>query len=1150
MTDITSKHETGAAATSSSKVVALRRPDELQDGETSPPAPRPPGFFRRTWRSFKRKLFTFTLYTSPLWIALLALLGFELKTSYWQSFYLTRVANRATFKLSTGASQNSYFPEYGPYDQRLGYTRIPTVIENLVANGFRVTEQARQSPQFLRLVKWGIFPPYAEKTRAGLTVLDRNNTTIYSAYRPERVYESFDMIPSIIVRSLLFIENKEILDQTYPMKNPAVEWDRFSLAILEKAKQIIRPDINAPGGSTIATQLEKYRHSKEGRTNGIKDKLRQMASASLRAYMHGRETIETRKTITLQYINSIPLAALKGYGEVNGLGDGLWAWYGADFAEINVKLSTLDSAKEHDNVTQYAEAYKQMLSLVIAHRRPSFYLIAGLSELNTLTNTHLDLLAREGVISLKLRDAAKAVKLTLRRAAPKSTPISFVQRKAANAIRTRLLQIMKYPQLYDLDQADVTAYSTMDNEANEGVTDVLRQIKDAESVKRFGLSGARNLDRGDPSKVIYSLTLYERVGNANLLRVQTDNFDNPFSINEGTRLDLGSTAKLRTLTTYLDIVGELFDHYAKMSPAQVRASNTKDLDPISQFVVTEFIRNPKITLHSLLNLALQRRYSASPGESFFTGGGMHTFVNFKKEDNGKNPTIQEALTHSINLPFVRLMRDLSRHYVHRMGNTLSHSSKVAMSTPQEQEKVQEKVKEHAKEKAKNKGKESSKSQTRNDPVRMHFLSKFADQEGSYFLRKFYEKYKGIGAHDLLETLAKGSRASPRQAAAMFRFVYPTEPLEDMQEFLREVAPSKSVSPALAEKWYKEFLPGKFNIQDQGFIAHVHPLELWLVAYLRAHPGASITEALDNSKQERQIVYEWLFKTPSARAQDTRIRILMEMESFEEIHKQWRKVGYPFNSMVPSLASAIGSSGDRPVALAELVGIILNDGKKLPLIRLNKLHLATGTPYETTLDRSDVDASEQVLKPEVARALKRAMQTVVESGTARRVFKTYTRSDGKAYTIGGKTGTGDHRFETYGPGGHVISSRVVNRTATFAFYIGDRFFGVISAHVPGEEAAKFDFTSALAAELLKIVRTSLVPMIEKSGAELSPFTNEAPLAEQRAGSAAAPAAPDTLEKAAETAAEPSLETGEASPARPRNPALRQKLRRSIILPPPG
>jgi membrane peptidoglycan carboxypeptidase len=194
-------------------------------------------------------------------------------------------------------------------------------------------------------------------------------------------------------------------------------------------------------------------------------------------------------------------------------------------------------------------------------------------------------------------------------------------------------------------------------------------------------------------------------------------------------------------------------------------------------------------------------------------------------------------------------------------------------------------------------------------------------------------------------------------------------------------------------------------------------------------------------------------------------------------------------MVPSLASAIGSSGDRPLALAELVGIILNDGVKNPLVRLDELHFAAGTPYETKLGRVDNQPGERVLKSEVAQALKGAMRDVVESGTARRVFKAFSRSDGKAYVIGGKTGTGDHRHEVYGPGGHLIASRVVNRTATFAFYLGDRFFGVISAHVPGAEAAKFDFTSALAAELLKVLSSSLEPMIERSGAALSPFAED-------------------------------------------------------------
>ena len=41
------------------------------------------------------------------------------------------------------------------------------------------------------------------------------------------------------------------------------------------------------------------------------------------------------------------------------------------------------------------------------------------------------------------------------------------------------------------------------------------------------------------------------------------------------------------------------------------------------------------------------------------------------------------------------------------------------------------------------------------------------------------------------------------------------------------------------------------------------------------------------------------------------------------------MGYPFASLTPSLATAIGSSGDRPAALAELMGIILERRRPPP-----------------------------------------------------------------------------------------------------------------------------------------------------------------------------------------------------------------------------
>jgi hypothetical protein len=97
---------------------------------------------------------------------------------------------------------------------------------------------------------------------------------------------------------------------------------------------------------------------------------------------------------------------------------------------------------------------------------------------------------------------------------------------------------------------------------------------------------------------------------------------------------------------------------------------------------------------------------------------------------------------------------------------------------------------------------------------------------------------------------------------------------------------------------------------------------------------------------------------------------------------------------------------------------------------------------------------------------------VESGTAKRLNGALTDSAGNVIEIGGKTGTGDHRFDTYGKHGELISSRVVNRSATFMFLLGDKYFGTLVAYVRGEDAAKYHFTSALATQILK----SLMPTI--------------------------------------------------------------------------
>jgi hypothetical protein len=98
--------------------------------------------------------------------------------------------------------------------------------------------------------------------------------------------------------------------------------------------------------------------------------------------------------------------------------------------------------------------------------------------------------------------------------------------------------------------------------------------------------------------------------------------------------------------------------------------------------------------------------------------------------------------------------------------------------------------------------------------------------------------------------------------------------------------------------------------------------------------------------------------------------------------------------------------------------------------------------------------------------------VVENGTGRRVRGALTDTTGAPLRTGGKTGTGDNRFHVYAPGGRLLESRAVNRTATFTFFAGDRYFGVITAYVPGAAADAFRFTSALPAQILRIVGPQL------------------------------------------------------------------------------
>ena len=161
---------------------------------------------------------------------------------------------------------------------------------HLTDAGYVIEQQARLSPELSAFIEDGGFAIFEEKPQSGLALYDRHGETIHLARHPEYVFERFEDVPPLVVSTLLFIENRELLDSDIPTRNPAVEWDRFTAAAANTVTQHFGASTHRFGGSTLAIQIEKFRHSPEGRTGSVGDKLRQITSASLRAYRNGPDT--------------------------------------------------------------------------------------------------------------------------------------------------------------------------------------------------------------------------------------------------------------------------------------------------------------------------------------------------------------------------------------------------------------------------------------------------------------------------------------------------------------------------------------------------------------------------------------------------------------------------------------------------------------------------------------------------------------------------------------------------------------------------------------------------------------------------------------------------------------------------------------------
>jgi len=989
------------------------------------------------WKWFRWLLFLGILAAVAIGVRMVQI---EMDTSRLQARYLSELTRDVGFTVADGPSDNIRFPTDGPYDIRLGYALLPAFERRLKERGFAVASQARDSERMAELSDEGLFIPYEEKDRAGLMLYDSTGARLFGSQYPSRAYEDFDAVPPLVVSALLYIEDRHLLDADQPNRNPAIDWGRFSRALMDQGVRVFNHHQPQPGGSTLATQIEKFRHSPGGRTATPKEKIRQIASASVRAYLDGPRTMPARQQIVVRYLNSVPLAAQPGVGEINGIGDGLAAWYGRDFDEVN---RVLKAPPTPENLAEQGLAFRQVLSLMIAQRGPSHFLLRNNNELNTLTESYLRLFAANGVITPQLRDAALAHQLVLTRAKLVAPEGSYVERKAVTSLRTHLMASLGVSNLYDLDRLDLRVTSTMNNKVQQDISVRLADATTRDGAQAAGLYGFNMLQpKDDPSKIAFSFTLFEKRNGENLLRVQTDSVNRPFDINSGARLNLGSTAKLRTIITYLQIVTELHDHYGQMSNDELRAVKPEREDALTRWAVDYFVHTKDHSLDSMLDASVERKYSGNAGEVFYTGGGEQTFTNFEADENSRILTVRQAFEHSVNLVFVRMMRDIV-HY---------ETIKVAGPSSQWLD---------------------------NPDTRKMYLTRFADQESRVYMNRFYTKYHGKTQDEMLAALLHGVRKSPPKLATVLRSVRPDGSQawfdEQMRAQLKNTPKANPPDDALAQL-YTKYGVDKFSLSDRAYISSVHPLELWLVDYLRMHPDATTEEVMNASQDVRVESYKWLFKTRYYATQNRRIRRMVEQHAYEAIGKSWQALGYPFAHLTPSYAAAIGASGDRPLALAELIGIVANNGEQIPAQSLSELEFAKGTPYETRFVHAAAARPDPGVSPDIARVVKSLLRDVVAGGTAKRLAGGMVFPDGTVMEVYGKTGTGDQRLNIYAKGRRLIESKKVNRTATFVFVIGDRFYGSLTAVVHEPFAKRYDFTSALAVQLLKSMAPVLQPLV--------------------------------------------------------------------------
>ena len=670
----------------------------------------------------------------------------------------------------------------GPKDQRLDYAHIPERVAAVEKKGGIVSPQASYALNTFMGID--LYPAYEKKMQAGLHIKDAEGETLRYTPYPAKVYPSLESVAPAIWKTLCSIEDKEVCDPDVPANaNPAFNGPRTAKAIGQKLHVIP----GQPSVSTLLAQSIKYDHSPGGNTvdpvtgkKSDEEKIRQWLTGSRDVYANGSDTRETRKHIILYYLNSAPYAATPAHGEIHGLPLALEQWFGIDFEAANKALMQPQDKMDDAQLQEVADLYRKVLTLQLSLKMGHKFLRTpdGFKRLqervdNFVTSPSFSkkpLLEEEVFkpLGFSPRFAAMVARskidfndLARHDISPEGPGKNEPRHKAVDAVRVATKEWISYPgDMHDMDKIDLTVTTTLRAKPTRDVRNILHSFYNPEEAKKRGMTGVGE-HLADPDRlddIIYGAIFYEIGKNTNDLLFESDTNPGWLNVSSGTGMQMGSTLKAPITVAAMLRVHRAYEKYANKPPEELRAELGRKRGPFTDWTLRHLLNETSDkSIEGLLNAALDKTYSNNPGRTYITGGGPHTFKNYKPDHNGRTPALRDCLAKSYNLCYINVMADIEQEdIIEEM-----HISPDIFTNP-------------------------------DDPDHVRLLKRHADAEGQDFQKKAWRLFDGktpdqiasMLSHRMDKKSGTVKPLSPPQLMVVYRMMFPNASLEQAIDYLR------------------------------------------------------------------------------------------------------------------------------------------------------------------------------------------------------------------------------------------------------------------------------------------------------------------------------------------------------------------------------